>query len=396
MHYLYRHNHFIYSLQGMAGIYIHIPFCRTICHYCDFYKLASFTHERSFVDSLITEIEMRADYLRGEQVKTLYFGGGTPSAIEAAMVSRIFSKLKQVHHFHSECEITLEANPDDLTDDYLGSLRDQTPVNRLSIGIQSFNDHSLKLMNRRHTAQQALQCINLADRHGYTNISVDLIYGIPGTTKEDLKFTLDRLFALDIKHLSAYHLTFEPKTIFHKKLEKGLLTPLSEEESLAQFNYMVEEAGNHGYIHYEISNWAYEGYFSKHNTNYWKNKSYLGLGPSAHSYNGTSRQWNVSNIKQYIEGIQAGQPVYEMEVLTRTNRLNEYLLTTLRTMWGVDLKYLTLYFGAKASERLLKSGAKYIRSGHMKLSRDFLTLTHEGYFISDTIIGELMEPETRR
>ena len=374
----------------MAGIYIHIPYCRKICHYCDFYRVASTVDAALYGDSLKKEIAFRADYLKGEPVETIYVGGGTPSVMDAGWLNEILQKISLHHRLDDDCEITLEANPDDLTEPYLKAIRELTPIDRLSIGIQSFRDRDLILMNRRHTAEEAFHCVERARRHGFSNISADLIYGMPGSTIEDLRYNLDRLFSLDIQHLSAYHLTIEPKTVFFKKMEKGLIRQVSEEESLSQYRYLIERAGNKGFIHYELSNWAREGHLSKHNTNYWKHKPYLGLGPSAHSYDIVSRQWNVSNLVQYLQGIRDGNPVYEKEDLSMADRLNEYLLTSLRTMWGIDMKEMEKAFGSPVSERMLKGSEKYIRSGHMKATGNKLILSDEGYFISDTIVSDLM------
>ncbi|MBN1415598.1 MAG: radical SAM family heme chaperone HemW [Bacteroidales bacterium] len=378
------------SSHKMAGVYIHIPFCRKICHYCDFYRVTAVADAPVYVRALIKEMELRADYLEGEPVETIYFGGGTPTVMDALWLKELLQAISEYHIVADNCEITLEANPDDLTDDYLRSIRKSTPVNRLSIGIQSFHNHELQLMNRRHTAEEAYDCIERAYRHGFTNISADLIYGMPGSTTDGLHDNLDRMFALDIQHLSAYHITIEPKTEFYRMVEKGMLIPVTEEESLAQFRTLIERLRQRGFIHYELSNWAREGYFSKHNTNYWKRKLYLGLGPSSHSYNRISRQWNVSDITIYMKALETGFLPFEKENLDPVKRFNEHLLTLLRTMWGVDLKEIGETYGAEVSERLLKSSEKYVRSGHIQLNGETIMLTDEGYFISDAIVRNLM------
>jgi len=245
-------------------------------------------------------------------------------------------------------------------------------------------------MNRRHTADEAFQSVSRARRVGFANISADLIYGIPGSSLQDLAYSMDRMAALDIQHLSAYHLTIEPGTLFYWKMEKGLIRPVDEEESLKQFRYLISRARSEGFKHYEISNWAKAGFISNHNTNYWKGIPYLGLGPSAHSYDRVSRQWNVPDLRQYLQGIEKGNPVVEKEVLTPAMRLNEYLLTSLRTMWGIDMKEVQSAFGMASCIRLEKGCEKYIRSGHMKKDGNVYTLTEEGYFISDAIIRNLM------
>lgn len=375
----------------MAGIYIHIPFCYTICHYCDFYKVAAFNIKDSFISALLREIEMCAAYLGGEAVETIYFGGGTPSVLKVTEINTILNKIALHFSIEKDCEITLEANPDDLTDDYLLSITEDAPINRLSIGIQSFHDKDLKLMNRRHNADEAYESIRRAIRFDFRNISVDFIYGIPGSSVAELEKNLDRLFDFDIQHISAYHLTIEPGTVFYKKAEKGAIKPVSDEEGYNQFEKLIGKLGEKGFIHYEISNWAREGYFSRHNTNYWKRKPYLGLGPSAHSYNLVSRRWNISNVKRYIESIQNGCPVFEEEILTPADHYNEYLLTSLRTMWGANLDEVKNNFGELAAEKLIDKSKKYIISGHMIRKAQMLKLTNAGYFISDTIISDLME-----
>jgi oxygen-independent coproporphyrinogen III oxidase len=374
----------------MAGIYIHIPFCRKICYYCDFYRTASVVDTDRYVTALEKEIEMRADYLKGERIETLYFGGGTPSVLNAVQIQRLLQKIMRVHSFGPDCEITLEANPDDLTDSYCRSLKGDTPVNRMSIGIQSFIDRDLTLMNRRHTAEEGYRSLERVLKAGFSNISADIIYGIPGSSAEDLGYNLDRLFELDIPHLSAYHLTIEPGTVFYKKAEKGLLKPAGEEESISQFRYLIGRAGQHRMIHYEISNWAREGCFSRHNTGYWKRKPYLGLGPSAHSYDVVSRQWNPAHLIQYMQAMEEGKSVAEKEVLSAAMRYNEYLLTSLRTMWGIDLEEIKSCFGKTTAEKLVKDSSRYLLSGHMKQNDNILTLTVEGLFISDAIVSDLM------
>ncbi len=375
----------------MAGIYIHIPFCYSICHYCDFYKVPALGLKDAFISALLREIEVRADYLGDVAVETIYFGGGTPSVLKVNEINTILNKIALHFRIEKDCEITLEANPDDLTDDYLFSIRENTVINRLSIGIQSFHDKDLKLMNRRHNADEAYGSIRRAISFDFRNISVDFIYGIPGSFVAELEENLDRLFDFNIQHISAYHLTFERGTVLYKKAEKGVIKPVNDEESFNQFEKLIEKLREKGFIHYEISNWAREGYFSRHNANYWKRKPYLGLGPSAHSYNLISRRWNISNVKRYTESIQNGCPAFEEETLTQADHYNEYLLTSLRTMWGANLDEVKKNFGELAAEKLIEKSKKYILSGHMIRKAQMLKLTNTGYFISDTIVSDLME-----
>jgi len=349
-----------------------------------------------YIDALEKEMELRTGYLQEEAVETIYFGGGTPSVLDAGHLQGILDLISRRHGIAKDCEITLEANPDDLSDEYLKAIRENTSVNRLSIGIQSFHDRDLSLMNRRHTAQEAYTSIERATRHGFSNISADLIYGIPGSSVADMSYSLDRFSELNIQHLSAYHLTIEPGTVFYKKAEKGLIRPISEEESLLQFSCLIRRLGQQGFLHYEISNWARDGFLSKHNTNYWKRKPYMGLGPSAHSYNMVSRQWNVSSLTQYMQALKDGTSFYEKEALNYTMRFNEFLLTSLRTMWGINLKETGTVFGPTLPEALLKGCKPYIRSGHMIKSGDTITLTDKGYYISDAIVRDLMLEEGKR
>jgi oxygen-independent coproporphyrinogen III oxidase len=345
----------------------------------------------AYIDALEKEMELREGYLRGENVETLYFGGGTPSVLDTGHLGRILQRISHFHILEKDCEITLEANPDDLSDEYLKSLREKSSINRLSIGVQSFHDRDLSLMNRRHTAQEAYHSIERAIRYGFSNISADLIYGIPGSSLADLNYNLDHLTGLDIQHLSAYHLTIEKGTVFFKKAGKGLIQPVNEEESLSQFIHLTSRLKQKGFVHYEISNWAKDGFLSRHNTNYWKGKPYLGLGPSAHSYDIVSRQWNVASLTQYLRALKDGTPFHEKEVLTGTMRFNEHLLTSLRTMWGIDLTETGRAFGTVLRDTLLKRCEPFIHSGHMVRSGDTFTLTDQGYFISDAIVRDLME-----
>jgi len=374
----------------MAGIYIHIPFCRKLCHYCDFHRSIHTGNINAFLDALIKEIDLRENYLVNEPAETIYFGGGTPSILKIPEINLVIAKLSEKFRLAPDAEITFEANPDDLTTDYLNELRKSTIINRLSIGVQSFNDADLALMNRRHNSLQSVQCVKDAQRAGFSNISIDLIYGIPGMTAGKWTANLRHAINLDVPHISAYHLTFEPGTAFYKYLSEGKFTRPTEDESLKQYEILMNITRKNKFIHYEISNFAKEGLYSRHNTNYWKQKKYLGLGPSAHSYNLISRQWNIADNKKYIDGINKGFPFTEKETLGIKTRFNDYLLTSLRTMWGADLKYIENTFGTEYSAYLSARITKFLSAKTMIKDINILRLTDKGKFISDYIISDLI------
>ncbi len=376
----------------MAGIYIHIPYCRKLCHYCNFHRSLLIKNISVFLDALVKEIEIRKNYLGHELIETIYFGGGTPSILNIREINLIISAIYNNFKVNDNPEITLEANPDDLGRDYLEGLMNNTPVNRLSIGIQSFYDDDLKLMNRRHSSLQAAESVEHAQKTGFSNISIDLIYGLPGLTTGKWISNLQQAFRLNVQHISAYHLTFEPGTLFYRFFNEGKLSQPSEDESFKQFEVLTSLAQKNRFIHYEVSNFAKEGYFSIHNTNYWRQKKYLGIGPSAHSYDYNSRQWNIADNKKYIEGINKGNPITKKETLATTTKFNDYLLTSLRTMWGIDLRYIKNIFGLKYSDYITLKSKKFIDADNMIKDRTILKLTNRGIFISDYIISELMFP----
>jgi len=375
----------------MAGLYIHVPFCKKICSYCDFCKTALISLIPEYLKAIEKELDSRKSYVRHERLETLYLGGGTPSLLTPEQISRIMSVIKDIYPVSPSCEITFEANPEDLTPAYLEKLHAQTPVNRLSVGIQSFNDSDLVFLNRRHNAQQALHCIRHAREAGYENIGIDLIYGLPGMDTRRWQRNLDLAFALEIKHLSAYHLSIEPGTAFSRMAKKGLLKVVAEEESANQFSVLHKAAIDNGFIHYEISNLAKEGYFSIHNTNYWKQKRYLGVGPSAHSYDLYSRRWNIPHVKHYLAAISAGREYAESEALGNTTRYNEFVMLSLRTMWGIDLNRVRLEFGEPYYLDFLQHARQSIASGHMVKEGEICRLTEKGWLISDYIVSGLMK-----
>jgi len=374
----------------MAGIYIHIPFCRKLCSYCDFYHVITQAENKSYVGTLIKEADIRREYLGNENVSTIYIGGGTPSVLSPEEIG-ILLDLRKLFRVDENCEITIELNPDDIDMVYLQGLRD-SGVNRVSLGIQSWRDSDLKLMNRRHNSAQAAAALELTLKAGFENVTIDLIYGIPGMTTADWSSNLDISFAYDIKHLSAYHLTIEPGTVFGKMKEKGMLSEIDEDESSSQFHLLIEKAISAGFIHYEISNFGKPGYFSIHNSNYWKQVSYLGLGPSAHSFNGYSRQWNVRDVKKYVKAVESGSLLFEREELGKKTRFNEYIMTSLRTMWGIDLEYVEKTFDKEGYDYVVNLSGKMVDYGLMKQENKTLVLTNQGKMISDNIISELMLP----
>jgi len=320
----------------LAGLYVHIPFCRQQCNYCDFHFTVSFKQKERVLAALKQEIKQRAD--EGENIiyQSVYIGGGTPSVLTPDELEDLFSLLYKHYKIQSRAEITIETNPDDLKPNFLKLLKNSTPVNRLSIGIQSFHDRDLQLMNRLHTATGALKSIEDSKAAGYSNINLDLIYGIPNALNKDWRNNLKVLEKLEIPHLSAYHLTIEPKTVFAYYRKKGMIKEMPEEESLRQFKTLMEFAGQAGYEHYEISNFAKSEFYSRHNLGYWTQKPYLGFGPSAHSFNGIKRRWNVANNTLYVQAIEKGIPdYYSWEEIDTSKAYNEYVLTSLRTIWGI-------------------------------------------------------------
>jgi oxygen-independent coproporphyrinogen-3 oxidase len=375
----------------MAGIYIHIPFCRKLCSYCDFYHIITQSDNKQYIEALNREAFLRRDYLGNQPVSTIYIGGGTPSVLQPPEIKSILDNIGRNFRVDDDPEVTIELNPDDVNDEFLDGLK-KTIVNRISIGIQSWRDQDLKFMNRRHTASAAAIALDKIFDAGYDNVTIDLIYGIPGMLAADWASNLDISFSYNIKHLSAYHLTIEQGTMLGKMKEKGALSEIDEDESASQFQLLIEKAGSAGFIHYEISNFGLPGFLSVHNSNYWKQVSYLGLGPSAHSFNGYSRQWNVRDVKKYIKAVDSGCLDFDIEELDRKTRFNEYLMTSLRTMWGISLDYVEEAFDKEGYDYIKNLSGKFIDYGLMKQEKNTLILTNQGKMISDNIISELMLP----
>ena len=372
----------------MAGIYIHIPFCKQACHYCDFHFSTSLRNKEALVDAICKEIELRKDYLNTKELSTIYFGGGTPSLLSSADLEKIFKAIGKHFTIASGAEITLEANPDDLTKTKTDELK-ASGINRLSIGIQSFLDEHLVLMNRSHTSEQAIEAVKNAKKSGIHNMSIDLIYGLPNLSPEKWQHNLKQAFSLDVSHLSAYCLTIEKKTALNRFVENKTITLPEEPIVLEQFETLMEQTGKNGFIHYEISNFGKEGMFAKHNSNYWKSEQYLGVGPSAHSYDGKSRQWNIANNALYIKGIESEEPTFEKEELTEANKFNEYIMTGLRTIWGIDMEHVKTTFGRRIMNKLLNETKEYMDAGYMQQNGENVTLTQKGKFLADKIASDL-------
>jgi len=375
----------------MAGIYLHIPLCKKLCSYCDFYHVISSGDNSAFIDAIRKEAAQRSDYLRNETISTIYFGGGTPSVLSIEDLQGMLDDLRKIFRIDEDFELTAELNPDDVTPIYASGLRN-IGFNRVSLGVQSWRDSDLKMLNRRHDSAQAAAALSNLQEAGFNNISIDLIYGIPGMNQEVWAANLEKTFSFGINHLSAYHLTIEPGTVFGKMLDKGILAEIDEEDSISLFNLLIETAEKHGFIHYEISNFGKPGFFSKHNSNYWKQVNYIGLGPSAHSFNGYSRQWNVKDIKSYIKSVNTGKPYFEHEDLDLKARFNEYILTSLRTMWGIDLDFIEHTFEKEGYDYVVNLAGKFKDYGLLRQTGNNLVLTNQGKIISDNIISEFMIP----
>ena len=372
----------------MAGIYIHTPFCKSKCAYCNFFSLASQSKINDYVEALKKEIVLRKNYLGDETVKTIYFGGGTPSLLSVKNIEEILDLLNKNYEIISSPEITLEINPDTIDREKMESLK-QIGINRMSVGIQSFNDEDLKYLGRRHDSRHAMQVLEDLKHTDFEKITLDLIYGMPTLTEEKWNKNLDIFFSTDITHLSAYALTVEPKTILGQRIEKGELQSVSEEETIRHYNILVERTKENGFEHYEISNFAKEGFRSQHNSIYWRDEKYLGLGPSAHSYDGNSRQWNISNLTKYIQLIGNSEDYFDKEILSRDDKFNEYIMTSLRTSWGCDIEKIERDYGKSYAHHFLKNIKKYLDNGEMLKENNTYFLSEEGKLFADGIAADL-------
>jgi oxygen-independent coproporphyrinogen-3 oxidase len=371
----------------MAGIYIHIPFCRQACHYCDFHFSTSMKKKDDMILALAKEIAMRKNEFANETVETIYFGGGTPSVLSNEEIQVLIDAVYQNYSVGENPEITLEANPDDLSHDRIIQLS-KSPINRLSIGIQSFFEDDLKMMNRAHNAVEAEACLAEAVKY-FDNISIDLIYGVPGMTNRRWLYNVNKALSFGVPHISSYALTVEPKTALDKFVKKGIIAQPSDEAAQEHFLLLVDTLEANGFVHYELSNFGKEGYFSKNNTAYWLGKKYIGIGPSAHSYDGIHRSWNIANNTLYLKGIEENTLPAETEKLTPADRYNEYVMTGLRTIWGVSVQRVHDELGKLFSDYLLKESAKFIAQGLLVNDNGIIKTTREGKFLADGIASDL-------
>ncbi|PXV68143.1 oxygen-independent coproporphyrinogen-3 oxidase [Dysgonomonas alginatilytica] len=342
-----------------------------------------------YVSAISKEAVLRADYLDGEAIETIYFGGGTPSQLTIEDLQSVLNTLRNTFEISSQAEITLEANPDDLNASYINRLL-SSGFNRLSMGVQSFDDAQLKFLNRRHSTQRAIDAVKLAQQGGFQNISIDLMYGLPDLTMDIWRDTLDKAINLNIQHISSYHLIYETGTKLYRLLQKGDVRSADEELSLDMFSLLIEKLKEAGFIHYETSNFAKGGLFSRHNSSYWLDKKYLGLGPAAHSYNRINRCWNVASIPKFIEGIKTEKPNIQEEILDTQARYNDFILTGMRTMWGINISTLKDKFGDKMLEYCENNLKKHLESGNVILTDNHYIITAQGIFISDSIMSDLM------
>lgn len=372
----------------MAGIYIHIPFCKQKCHYCNFYSLASIKYIDDVVKAIGKELVLAKNYLQTKSVSTIYFGGGTPSLLSLKHLEYIFGVIEKNYIVDDDAEITLEANPDDLNKEKIKGLL-KTPINRLSIGVQSFYDEELKYLNRSHSSKTAQNVIHRVRDAGIENLTIDLIYGIPVSTDESWRSNLQMCFDMKIPHISCYALTVEPNTALDVFIRNKKMKPVSDEKIINQFNILTAAIKKQGYQQYEISNFCRDKQYAKHNTGYWFGEPYLGVGPSAHSYNTISRRWNIANIISYLSSIEKGDIPFDEEVLDEKQRYDEYIMTRLRTQWGVALQALQNDFGTAKKEFFNKKISKFITSGHIIDSGDVFTFSDKGKLISDHVISEL-------
>jgi oxygen-independent coproporphyrinogen-3 oxidase len=371
----------------MAGIYLHIPFCHYKCHYCNFYSLASFKYKDDFVPHLIKEIEARKDEMHGLEIDTIYFGGGTPSTLVVEDIEEILNTIQNHYQVNRFAEVTFEANPEDISRCYARELS-EVGINRLSLGTQAFDEKLLEKLNRDHSVQHSIRAVKYAQDAGFDNISIDLIYGIPDLTHEAWKESLRKALEMNVAHISAYHLTVEPGTALKKLIEKKKYPMPNDALSMEQFDILLEELTEHGYEHYEISNFAKQRKYSKHNSSYWLNKPYIGFGPSAHSYNLNSRRWNVRNLKKYYEGVSLDRGYFEFEELNEVDRYNEFVMLRLRTIWGVDANELENLFGVSRKVYFEKSIEAHLKNENVSFENGIYYLTAKGKKFADGIAAD--------
>ena len=376
----------------MASVYIHVPFCKSRCIYCDFYSTTLLPMRQRYVDAVCKEMELRKDYLHGDGISTIYFGGGTPSQLSTGQLKRILLYIYKVYSVSEDAEVTIEMNPDDVTAEYVDGLS-RLPFNRVSLGIQTFDDNRLAFIQRRHTAQQAIDAVRLLQSAGYNNVSVDMMFGFPGQTLEQWERDIDMALSMGVQHISAYSLMYEEGTKLHSMLAKGSIREVDEEVSLAMYQSLVGKLTTAGFLHYEISNFCQPGCHSRHNSGYWNDTRYIGIGAGAHSYDGNSRQWNVSNLEKYVDAAEGGELLFEQEVLSETQRYNEFVMTRLRTSSGIDLAQLEKTFGTSRVDYCKEMAMPHIQNGN--LAEDAfagtLKLTKNGLFVSNQVMSDLMD-----
>jgi len=371
----------------MSGIYIHIPFCKQACHYCDFHFSTSMKKKEEMVLALVKELEFRKDEFQNEVVETIYFGGGTPSILSIDDLRFLVDAVYQNYQVVEHPEITLEANPDDLNTEIIIQYAN-SPINRLSIGVQSFFEDDLQLMNRAHNSEEAKRCLAVATQH-FDNISIDLIYGMPNMSNKKWLKNIETALSFNISHISCYALTVEPKTALYKMIKSGIISNLDDDLAQQHFHILIDKLQENGFVHYELSNFGKPNYFSKNNTAYWLGKKYIGIGPSAHSFNGKSRSWNVSNNSIYLKAIADNKVPSEIEILSKTDQYNEYIMTGLRTIWGVSLERIETEFGSSYLEYLHQQVEKYISDNLLEVENNILKTTKKGKFLSDGIASDL-------
>jgi oxygen-independent coproporphyrinogen-3 oxidase len=376
----------------MAGIYIHIPFCRKACHYCDFHFSISMDQLPSMLKALEKEIITRKDDLQGEILETIYLGGGTPSLLTYRQLGSLFGVIRDHYEISRDPEITMEGNPDDLSLPYMKALLD-LGINRLSIGIQSFHGEDLAFMNRSHGTRQSHRCLGMAREAGFRNLNIDLIYGLPGLSMGKWEKNLEMATGYLPEHIAAYHLTYEKGTVLDYRRRKKKFSVPEEKISLDQYALLTDHLQHKGYMHYEISNFALPGHISRHNSAYWRGGKYLGVGPSAHSFDGNTRRWNLARNTSYIRSVLAGMAYYETEELDMNTRYHDYVMTSLRTMWGIDLEYIGKTFGQTCKDHCVKGADPFLQSGRMTQHGNRLLLSKEGMFIADHIIASLFLAE---
>ena len=373
----------------MAGIYLHIPFCKRRCLYCDFYSTTRDEMKHRYTAALCKELELRKSYIDGEPIETIYWGGGTPSQLSREDFEQVFETIHHIYKVSPDAEITIEANPDDLNDEYVSMLR-TLPFNRLSMGIQTFNDESLGLLHRRHTAQQAIEAFRRCRDAGFNNISIDLMYGLPNETEQTWAYDLEKAIEMRPEHISAYHLIYEEGTPLWKLREQHRVEEADEDLSVRLFTMLIHRLKEAGYQHYEISNFSLPGLHSRHNSSYWVGKKYLGCGASAHSFDGHSRQWNVASIDRYIDAAENGTLDFEIEELDQATRYNDFVITAIRTCWGMSLDKLKTDFGTRLYDYCLRMARTHIEQGTLQITDGTLRLTEQGIFVSDGIMSDML------